>query len=438
MTLDHGIAPKRAIDTPGSTVDPRLAAVLPIGAFLACLSLRSPGLLVHPRFWAEEGNLYYGKLQAMSPLKGLVRVLNGNYQFLTNAFVEVALRFPVRWAGAVTTYLGLGAAMLCCWLMARLLLSRGCSAWTACLACGLFALQPGGYEVFLNATNVQWVSSVIGLLLCLSEEVPAAGPAALLSYGGLLVCGMTGTPTCILLPLFVIGAVWRRTTFGWTMAIVLGAATAAQASIVLAHHGEMSRVFALSAYAPLPLVFQVFFTRLLPVALVNDLGVILGEPTTAARIAACQIVVVGLGGLAVVASIARGRLGIFVTLVLALGMAAIPLINEFGALSSATGMLSGLSGGRYFFLGSSCFIVLLAAGADATSSLGRKVAAILLVLVVSNSLIMLLDAPWTGMFLEGPSFSEQVDACVGLHTCKVVIWPAGGQWAVDIAMPGDR
>ena len=56
------------------------------------------------------------------------------------------------------------------------------------------------------------------------------------------------------------------------MAIVLGAATAAQASIVTAHHGEMNRVFALSAYAPLPLVFQVFFTRLLPVALVDGPG----------------------------------------------------------------------------------------------------------------------------------------------------------------------
>ena len=251
---------------------PGLDGVLPTAVFGFVLLWRAPDLFLHPRFWAEEGGLYFGTLQNVAPLKGLVRVFNGNYQLLTNVFVELSMHVPLRAAPLVTTMLSMGLALVCAWMIGRVLLARGCSLPVVSAACAMFALQPAGYEVFLTATNVQWVTSVIALMICVWEDKPARSVGAGVLYASLVICGLTGTTTCILLPLFVIGAVYRRSGFGWAMVAFLTSVTVLQALVVLAHRGEMHRAFAVSDQAMLPLVLQVVSSQFLPGDFVNSVG----------------------------------------------------------------------------------------------------------------------------------------------------------------------
>lgn len=411
---------------------PSGSPLVPVGIFVCCLAWRSPRLLLAPRFLAEEGNLYYGALQHLAPSKGLVRVFNGNYQFLTNALVELSLRVPVRYAAHVTTYLSLAVAVSCCWVIARLLLSRGCSSWAAAAACALFALQPGGYEVFLSATNVQWASSVLALGLALSEDRPARGARAVLVYALLLVCGLTGTTSCILLPLFLAGALWRRSAFGWAMAAVLGAATAVEGAVVLVHHAELQRPFTLSSHMLLPEIFQVFYAQLLPAHVMDALEAELLPYDGLGRVTGLQIVLVGLAGMAGIAHVAARRLGRFTAGLLLAGALLVPLVNEYGALAGVDEMLSGWAGGRYFFLGASCTVILMAACLDAVTASGRAFGAALVCLALLNGIATAATAEWTALYLTGPSVAEEVDRCGDAPRCTIRVWPVGNAMPLEV------
>lgn len=404
---------------------------MPVGVFVCCLAWRSPALLTAPRFWAEEGGLYYAQLQNVAPLKGLVRVFNGNYQFLTDALVEAALQVPPRFAAQVTTYLSLAVATACCWMIAKLLLSRGCSLWAATAAAALFALQPGGYEVFLSATNVQWVASVLALLLAISDEVPAGSPRAVVRYAALLACGLTGTPSCILLPLFLAGAVWRRSAFGWAMVAVLGSATAVQAGVVLAHRAELHRALSLSPHMLLPEVFQVFYAQILPAHALDALGRTVGAYNGLGHATGLQVTALGVAGMAAVTVLASRRLGRFTAGLLHAGALLIPLVNEYGALATADDMLSGWAGGRYFFVGASCMLILMAACVDAATATGRMMGTALVGFALLNGAATAALAEWPRQYLEGPSVAAQVDAC-GTGWCRVTVWPTALHWTVAI------
>lgn len=371
----------------------------------------------------------------MSPLKGLVRVFNGNYQLLTNAIVEIAIRVPIRYAPAVTTYLGFLLALVCAWMMGRLLLSRGCSVLQASAGCAMFALQPAGYEVFLNATNVQWVTSVIGLLLCLWDDLPATSPRAGLCYFALAVCGLTGTTTCILLPLFVVGAIWRKSGFGWAMVAVLGVATVLQGGIVLAHRAEMHRAFAISDHALLPLVFQVIFAQILPGDAVNGFAPLLAPHTPSNVAQAAQWAALGLGGLGLVVWRAACPLGAVTAGLLGATVLGISLVNEFGSQATADQMLSAAAGSRYFFIGATGLLVLVAALGRAPGGTGRATGWVVIALVLANGVVTARLAAWPVGNVTGPSFSDQVDACQGAPSCGIRVWPGFFTLPLTVRMP---
>lgn len=321
--------------------------------------------------------------------------------------------------------------MACCWMIARLLLARGCSTWAASAAAALFALQPGGYEVFLSATNVQWVASVLTLLLAVSDDVPAWSPRAAVHYAVLLACGLTGTPSCILLPLFLAGAAWRRSTFRWAMTSVLGIATAVQAGVVLAHRAELHRALSLSPHMLLPEVFQVFYAQVLPAHVLDVLGRTVGAYDGLGHATGLQVAALGVAGMVAVTVLASRRLGLFTAGLLQVGALLIPLVNEFGALATADDMLSGWAGSRYFFVGASSMLVLMAACIDGVTATARIMGTALVGFALLNGISTAVLAEWPKQYVEGPSLASQVDAC-GTGWCRVTVWPAGLHWTLDI------
>ena len=359
-------------------------------------------------------------------------MINGNYQFLTNAIVEISLFVPVRWSAVVTTYLSLALATACAWMIAELFAVRRFPIWVASAVCALFALQPAGYEVFLSATNVQWVTSVMGLLLCVSRGRPASSRAAILRFALLLACGLTGTTTCILLPLFAVGALRRRTPFGWCSLGTLIVATAVQGTVVAFHHDDLQRrPFTLSPDAPLALVLQVAFAQVLPVDILDRVGAAFIGQTGA--ILSLPLVV--MAGLLAFALSARGTIDRLTREALLGGIVIVSLINEFGALGTATGMTLGLSGSRYFFLGATCFLILIGTCLTGGSSIIRLSATVIIISAALNDLSTAAFASWTKVYLEGPSVAEQVDHCDGQMPCEIRVWPTWVRKRLIVRLP---
>ena len=419
-------------DAASGVARPFKPAVVPTLIFLLALVLRSPGLFIHPRFWAEEGTLYYAQIQHLSLAQGVTRVINGNYQFLTNAIIEMALLVPVRWSAFVTTYLSLAVAIACAWMIAEFFAVRRYPLWAASAVGALFALQPAGYEVFLSATNVQWVTSVMGLLLCVSRDQSATSRTAILRFALLLACGLTGTTTCLLLPLFAVGAVRRRTPYGWCFLGTLIAATAVQASVVAFHHDDLQRrPFAMSPDALLALVLQVAFAQVLPVNILDHVSAaIIGR--TGALLSLALVV---MAGLLAFARSARGTIDRLTGEVLLGGSVVVSLINEFGALGTSTGMALGLSGSRYFFLGATCLLILIGTCLTGGSSIIRLSATVFVTLAALNGLSTAASASWTKIYLEGPSVAEQVDQCDGQTPCAIRVWPTWVRKRLIVHLP---
>ena len=404
------------------------------GLFVLCLLARSPDLFRHPRFWAEEGDLYYQAMRDLPPLQALAFVTNGNYQFLTNLFVECAVLAPPHQAAVPTTFLPLLLAAYAAALMARLLLSLGCSALSAMVACALFALQTAGYEVFLSATNVQWVCSVVALLLALQEDVDATSGAAWRRYALLGACGLTGTPSCILLPLFFVLAWLRPNRYRLALTAVLAAAAAIQLGILLAHAGQVHRMFEVTPKTLVSFAMQTFLSATLPVDGLQLIGVELRDRGPHWAGMAAQVGLFGFAGLAIVTLLALDRLGKALAVILSATALETGLVNAFGQLGRADDLLSSWGGARYFFAPSTCLILMLACGLSADAKRMRVAAGLLVAVILGNGALSRFDAGWSGLFMTGPSVSASVEHCRDVAVCRVPVAPDGFGLTVDVRL----
>src|SRR5215469_4778372 len=65
---------------------------------------KTPQVFTDPRFWAEEGAMFYPYCRSHPMLECLSYLHTGYYQLLTDAFTFLASEAPVLYAPAVTTF----------------------------------------------------------------------------------------------------------------------------------------------------------------------------------------------------------------------------------------------------------------------------------------------------------------------------------------------
>ena len=75
-------------------------------------------------------------------------------------------------------------------------------------------------EVFLNPTNLQWITA-LGLILTLLKRDPETAAEWGMDGGLLVLAGLTGPFSVLLAPLFVVRALMRRTRASWLIAGVV-------------------------------------------------------------------------------------------------------------------------------------------------------------------------------------------------------------------------
>lgn len=180
------------------------------GAALALAALRAPQLLLEPRFWAEEGSVYYAAAQRAPGLEPLVHVPRHTAGYLLlSASVPATLAarlLPIERAPFATTYAALAVLATALALVAfgRSLL------WSdplrKALASASVLLAPSSLgEVWLNATNSQIYCGLIALCI-LCEDLRGASPRRIALFVALLLpCGLSGPYTSFLF----VGFLWK-------------------------------------------------------------------------------------------------------------------------------------------------------------------------------------------------------------------------------------
>jgi hypothetical protein len=139
--------------------------------FAVLAVVKSPQLFIDPRFWAEEGKFYFAAFQSMSMWNALRFCYLGSHQGATNLIVYTATSVPIRYAPTVTTDLSFAAHALVAWQVGMVVGAHSLPRTAGILLIICWPFLPQTYEVWLTASNLQWLAGVSVLLIfCLPDR----------------------------------------------------------------------------------------------------------------------------------------------------------------------------------------------------------------------------------------------------------------------------
>ncbi len=205
--------------------------------------VRAPGLLLHPRFWAEEGTFYFAHAYGHSFWDAITYIPPQipYYLFLTNLGVALAGRVPIEWAPLITSLF----AMVVQFLPVALIVWSRSELFNANArkACGvlLVLLAPSGWELWLTTTGLQFWCALIAALILLDVAGPVGRWGKVISLALLAICGLTGLIACFLTPLFILSALLRRRWLQFAQAAVLIGCCLFHLSILVTHTQGISQ-----------------------------------------------------------------------------------------------------------------------------------------------------------------------------------------------------
>jgi len=398
--------------------------------FLAIALWKSRNLFAHPRFWAEEATVFYARFLHSSFFDSIFYVKSASLQLLTNVIVYAAAQAPPELGPTVTTYAALALHLVVVVQIALFIRAHGLGQATGLLLVGAWALLPQTYEVWLSATNAQWVAGVSALMVFV---MPSAWMARHRRGAALwcFVCGLSGVPATLLAPMFILRALIERSRPVALIAAALAATVIVQLA-VLAAFGE-SRPYPRD---PMTLTVPLFLQSVLAPVVSADgadrLAMHILSPHPA--IAAMSLIATLILGLAVLgvataaAATARRKPDAWLVLLALVGVTA---VQNFGGISPRE-HLAGAAGARYFLCGAMCLCLLLGWGTQAWPASLRRVSFGLLCWIVLVGIVTAAVSPWTIPHTHGPSWRRQIDACVPGQICSVTVWPGGPAWALEI------
>lgn len=175
---------------------------------------REPNLILHPRFWAEEGSLYFFNAYKNGFLSGLFFVpaqTAGYFSFWANISAAVASLVPIKYAPSVTTLFSLSYLLL----IFSIIIWGKSYLWNKTdkkiLAVLLLLFAPTAIEeIWLNSINLQVYAGICSLCI-LFEDTSKAGKFRLFLYRILILANtLTGLYTSALLGGFLIKWIWQR------------------------------------------------------------------------------------------------------------------------------------------------------------------------------------------------------------------------------------
>ena len=226
----------------------RVAAAAAVAALIA---LRKQDSLLHPQFWAEDGQIYFVQASVHSwkslflPYAGYlvlvprliaalatglpVLAMNGGQAGL---FISSASTCTAAWAPAFYAWASLALAGLVAWLMLSPRV-RLPAAWAAAAA---LALVPHTGEVYLNIANVQWILTLSLVVLAVSED-PTPGACRWGEAAWLTLVGLTGPYIILASPLFAWRLWRRRSRWSAVLAALTLACSAVQAILLFSNPG---------------------------------------------------------------------------------------------------------------------------------------------------------------------------------------------------------
>jgi hypothetical protein len=426
-----GLAARSVAARPTSTRT-SLEVGLAVGVVLTLMALRAPGILLHGRFWAEEGKLF-AVVRERSLLDQVLYLKGGELQILLDVALALAAHIRIAWAPLVTTYFGVVATCCLVALLVRFRRDLGLDLASALLISVLVLTSPAATENFANSTNIQWTASALALVVIL---LPGDVLRARLRWALPLVVllGLSGVPAASLAPVAALFALARRSRAHGLVAAALASCLAIEATLVLGHGLPPHRTLPNDPFIYVAASFlQLVVKHALGVEATMALGDVLRHATGGGR-HVWALLVLPSALLVVAALVIRARWRDPLSLAL-LSIGYVVAFNVFGSLGDPRGLI-GIWGMRYFFLPTVIGLTALP-GALRGVRVTRRVSAATLALGIAAAVSAtdFFAHPYVDPFAsEEPSWRAQLATCPAPpQPCRLAISPPG--WFVELRVP---
>jgi hypothetical protein len=181
---------------------------LVFGFVVIAVFSRSPGLLTHAQFYAEDGAIWFADAYNLGWLHSLALPQAGYLNVMSRLGAGLALLFPLDRAPLVMATLGL---LVQC-LPVPILLSSRCRNWaplpTRLLLAAIYVAIPNAREIQIVITNTMWHLALAAVLVGFAAS-PETWRGRLFDSVLLLVAALSG-PFCIVLAPLIWIFWWRR------------------------------------------------------------------------------------------------------------------------------------------------------------------------------------------------------------------------------------
>ncbi len=182
--------------------------------FLLCavIIFRKPALFVTPRFWAEEGKVYFAYAFHHSWMDTLFFVVLGYYSLFTNVIAIIASHcVALEYSPFVTTY----AAFIVQIIPIGVILWGKSLGWKVSaqklLLCLVYVFIPHTQEVWLNTINSQFFFLLTVFLILMEDDSDISRFRKIVYRILMVVACLTGTTSFFLFPMFIFKYMRYRT-----------------------------------------------------------------------------------------------------------------------------------------------------------------------------------------------------------------------------------
>lgn len=411
-------------------VEDRTERLLWVFAIAVLICLRLPGILIHGRFYGEEGNPIYQSAWTLPwyrTLFGAIGGYYGGYLSLPPNAAGLLARYlaPIEYAPYVTI-----TVALLIQITPAILLATARDEWLAgrtrlLAALLLVTTPPVSDEIWLATTHAQAHLALAATLVLVLEM--RGGAIGVFRLFVLVLAAFSGPAAWALIPFFVLRSYIDGSKGRATQAGVLAACTITQ--LLCFFHMRPDRVFA----GP-RMQLLIFFVRHLAIPFLgHDQAYAIAQPIYRAVDAGhapvwpMVISAAAFAGLAVI--VVRQKViparWMFVSAI------TLAVLSYSGAIHGGKNMILVDVGHRYSFAPNVLFALSLLALAVLGSNRTRQVASAIVVWLIVIG-VHEYFVPTSIYYASGPDWRSQVAAWRKDPTRALETWPGNGTWLVHL------
>ena len=397
----------------------RTAAILALFAVLVCL--RMPEIVLHGRFWAEEGTHFFVEAWRDPPLRAMSLPFGG-YLNLAASGATVLARWTVPLADA--PYVTIGVA-LACQLLPPLVVLTASDAWLApwrvrLPAVLLILFSTNSDEIWLQTLHCQFELTLAAALILTLDLPPLRTTAFAWRLAPLALAPLCGPGAFAVVPLFFLRALSERSVGRAVQGAAM--ALAAVVQVVGFFTAAPGRSNALHpALFLCMLTVRHLATPLLGMAHADTVAHAIGAELAARQfpLVATLLPLLVFGALGA-AAIAAGRRQPALWLFAASGT--VSLLSAYGAIGAGADLIGAYYGERYMFVPQvllSLGVLALAATLAGPVAAFFRLAALWLLVIGASGYFF----PWP-FIADGPDWRGQVAAWHRDPSRALRVWPA--------------